>query len=197
MAPELVHQPFSLWHCNDLWNLLPCSRCANHSKSDMLPERGLLMDRRSVVIDYWRILCEGLDIRFSRELAAFLGRERLGANWEGSAVKIAREPLSLPYHGDMVPPVQVRAPLAGSQLNAPVGSSTSSCASPGNDAAKVANVPWKTVKIAATVKNTGKENRRGFILEFMGGSRTFQRPFALRCCTGECGRRSRSLRALA
>ena len=45
--------PFSLWHCNDLWNLLPCDARVNGKKSDKLPERGLLLKRKDAIIYYW------------------------------------------------------------------------------------------------------------------------------------------------
>ncbi len=67
--------PWSLWHNNDLWNLVPASKKANLSKSDQLPERRYLRGRRPVFTDTWARTEAHARDRFRREAAAQLGRE--------------------------------------------------------------------------------------------------------------------------
>jgi len=69
--------PFSLWHNNELWNLLPASRAANSQKRDRLPARRLLVDRRSAILDAWGALHESLPRRFEVELSHLTGHESL------------------------------------------------------------------------------------------------------------------------
>ena len=78
--------PFSLWHCNDLWNLLPCDMKVNGKKSDKLPERGLLFQRRDSIVGYWELMRDRHERRFDRELTRFSGTE-LGANWQNGAFR--------------------------------------------------------------------------------------------------------------
>ena len=47
---------FSLWRNNDLWNLFPATREANHAKSDRLPTSDLLHRRRDGIIGSWELL---------------------------------------------------------------------------------------------------------------------------------------------
>lgn len=65
--------PYSLWHNNDLWNLLPASPKANSSKSDRLPTRRLLNDRKEVIRHYWNIIETSYPARFSFEVKRFTG----------------------------------------------------------------------------------------------------------------------------
>lgn len=66
--------PWSLWHNNDLWNLVPASRKANLSKSDQLPERRFLKVRKPVFKDTWARTESHARDRFRREAQAQLGR---------------------------------------------------------------------------------------------------------------------------
>jgi hypothetical protein len=77
--------PFSLWHCNDLWNLLPCDGRMNLTKSDSLPERDLLLGRRDCIIYYWEKMRGQHERRFDRELARFSSEVELAGNWQKSA----------------------------------------------------------------------------------------------------------------
>jgi len=74
--------PFTLWHSNDLWNLLPCRREYNNAKRDKLPEHGLLIDRRDCIIWYWRHLRKRGEKRFDAEVQALLGNKVRAGNWE-------------------------------------------------------------------------------------------------------------------
>jgi SAM-dependent methyltransferase len=67
--------PFALWQNNDLWNLLPAARSVNRDKSDHLPERRLLRERRPVIRDYWQVLHDAHPRRFSTEIGRLTGTE--------------------------------------------------------------------------------------------------------------------------
>lgn len=77
--------PFSLWHCNDLWNLLPSDVRVNGSKSDKLPERGLLFERKEAILHCWETVRLRHERRFDFELVNFTGAKRMGANWQKPA----------------------------------------------------------------------------------------------------------------
>ena len=65
--------PWSLWHNNDLWNLVPSLSKVNASKSDLLPSRRLLRDRRGAFFDAWAITHAAAPERFVREAEHQLG----------------------------------------------------------------------------------------------------------------------------
>ncbi len=77
--------PFSLWHCNDLWNLLPCDARVNGTKSDKLPERGLIFQRKDTIVLYWEKVRQRHERRFDRELVNFTGEDRAAGNWQNAA----------------------------------------------------------------------------------------------------------------
>lgn len=77
--------PFSLWHCNDLWNLLPCDARVNGSKSDKLPERGLLFDRKDAIVWCWEKVRQRHERRFNHDLANFTGSTEKLPNWQSAA----------------------------------------------------------------------------------------------------------------
>ncbi len=88
--------PFSLWRCNDLWNLLPCDPRVNGAKSDRLPGRELLLRRREVIIGYWERMRGVHPRRFDRELVRF---QRPGggggADWRTTAFRSLSESIEL------------------------------------------------------------------------------------------------------
>ena len=77
--------PFSLWHCNDLWNLLPCDARVNGSKSDKLPERGLLFRRKDAIVSCWESVRQKHERRFDHELVNFTGEQHSSENWQNTA----------------------------------------------------------------------------------------------------------------
>lgn len=77
--------PFSLWHSNDLWNLLPCDSRINGSKSDKLPERTLLLKRKETIISYWERARERLGRRFDHDLTNFIGNRHGRPDWQLAA----------------------------------------------------------------------------------------------------------------
>jgi len=75
--------PFSLWHNNDLWNLLPVNRQANSRKRDKLPSRKLVRCRRDAIIYYWEVMQERFPVRFDYEMAYLCGTGTEGpAGWQ-------------------------------------------------------------------------------------------------------------------
>ena len=75
--------PFSLWHNNDLWNLMPASRHANQAKRDRLASREQLRGSRDLIIGYWQAVRGEQRQRFDHELRrALVGGETVGRNWE-------------------------------------------------------------------------------------------------------------------
>jgi SAM-dependent methyltransferase len=77
--------PFSMWHNNDLWNLLPCDSRVNGNKSDKLPERGLLLQRRDAIVFCWEQVRQRHERRFNHELLNFAGTRRAIGNWQHAA----------------------------------------------------------------------------------------------------------------
>jgi hypothetical protein len=77
--------PFSLWHCNDLWNLLPSDMKVNGNKSDKLPERGLLFQRKDAIVHCWETVRQCHEQRFDYELMNLIGDKRVTANWQNQS----------------------------------------------------------------------------------------------------------------
>jgi len=77
--------PFSIWHNNDLWNLLPTDPKINLQKRDKIVTLDLLFKRRDHLIHCWRILQQADPLRFFNQI----GKTLLGnpvsvhaQNWE-------------------------------------------------------------------------------------------------------------------
>ncbi len=68
--------PFSLWRNNDLWNLLPADAVINRQKSDRLPTRALLRERRPAIVSCWERAENRYPRRFRAEAAAQTGEDR-------------------------------------------------------------------------------------------------------------------------
>lgn len=84
--------PFTLWHNNDVWNLLPASRAANNQKRDALVSRNTLLRRRDAVIGCWEHAHEWFGDRFSFELSrTLLGGRPCGDNWQTTAFRALDE----------------------------------------------------------------------------------------------------------
>lgn len=77
--------PFSLWHCNDLWNLMPCDAGVNGKKSDKLPARGLIFQRKDAIVFYWEKVRQRHERRFEHELLNFTGVSRAAGSWQNVA----------------------------------------------------------------------------------------------------------------
>lgn len=73
--------PFSLWHNNDLWNLLPAASAVNRSKSDKVPTPEFLRRRQDAIVSNWRFAQQIETTVFQHELQRTLGRFRV-ESWE-------------------------------------------------------------------------------------------------------------------
>jgi len=74
--------PFSLWHNNDLWNLMPALPVINSQKRDKLPARDLMTARKDCIVCYWKRLREIHNQRFDTEAVKILGSAPLSRNWQ-------------------------------------------------------------------------------------------------------------------
>ena len=74
--------PFVLWHCNDLWNLLPASPKVNNEKRDRLPTLDLIRKSEERIVGCWRFLEASFPMRFRNELQKLLAGETLPSQWE-------------------------------------------------------------------------------------------------------------------
>jgi SAM-dependent methyltransferase len=83
--------PFSLWHNNDLWNLVPAAHRVNVAKRHRLPTRDLILARRDWIIGYWSILRSQGPLRFDYEASRLAGLTSLPANWEGVVFRCVSE----------------------------------------------------------------------------------------------------------
>ena len=75
--------PFSLWRDNSLWNLLPAAPSINNSKSDKLPEIGLVTKRKDQIILYWESAFSSREAKFRRDTLKIVGKYSLNwKNWQ-------------------------------------------------------------------------------------------------------------------
>ncbi len=74
--------PYSLWHNNSLWNLMPSDPRVNNDKRDKLPSSELLNSSRDRLIHYWRETRSVYCHRFDREYASFTGKSPDPNSWE-------------------------------------------------------------------------------------------------------------------
>ncbi|WP_338096976.1 HNH endonuclease domain-containing protein, partial [Methanorbis rubei] len=77
--------PFSLWHCNDLWNLVPSDAGVNLRKSDKIPVGSFLCERKEMIVGCWRLMYAEFPVRFSREISLGLLGGEFGEGWEEEA----------------------------------------------------------------------------------------------------------------
>jgi SAM-dependent methyltransferase/SOS-response transcriptional repressor LexA len=78
--------PFTIWHNNDLWNLLPADARVNNAKRDRLVSRDTLARSRDAIITSWRITRAAMPARFDLELNRTLfGRNHAEKQWEAPA----------------------------------------------------------------------------------------------------------------
>ncbi len=78
--------PFSLWHNNELWNLLPADAKVNGLKSDRIVTRDTLRAAEPLVIRYWQEARRQEPFRFDVEISrTLLGRNAPDTQWEQPA----------------------------------------------------------------------------------------------------------------
>jgi SAM-dependent methyltransferase len=73
--------PFSLWHNNDLWNLLPSDEKVNNAKRDKIPAPEFLRRRHEIIIDTWRFANQIEPKVFQYEVQRTLGEFHV-SRWE-------------------------------------------------------------------------------------------------------------------
>jgi SAM-dependent methyltransferase len=78
--------PWSLWHNNDLWNLLPADPRANNQKRDKLPSRTRILDRRRAIIGSWELLYQDHRTLFLSHASAFAGQRLASFNTQERAL---------------------------------------------------------------------------------------------------------------
>lgn len=75
--------PFTLWHNNDLWNLMPTLQSVNNKKRDKIVDRETLYSSRDRIINYWRLTRQESPYRFSAEInRTLLVSDLHEDNWE-------------------------------------------------------------------------------------------------------------------
>lgn len=88
--------PFSLWGCNDLWNLVPAHPAVNSEKSDKLPTAELMTSRRDSILHAWRTLRECLPDSFDRQATHLSGSAiTCGTPWEDTLFTRLREAVEI------------------------------------------------------------------------------------------------------
>lgn len=88
--------PFTLWHNNDLWNLLPADRSIIASKKDKLVTEKALMQSSERIIHYWKITRKEYPERFDSELTlSLIGSVPKQSNWEKVAFSAIAETVEL------------------------------------------------------------------------------------------------------
>ena len=75
--------PFSKWHNNDIWNLLPTHITTNIKKRDLIPSVKLLKARKQVIINYWSKVGNKFPKRFKSEIKLSL----IGFNQDSENLK--------------------------------------------------------------------------------------------------------------
>ena len=84
--------PFSHWHNNDLWNLLPADPKVNNRKRDKLVTRAVLFERSDDIIRNWKAVRSAMPDRFDFEISqTLLGRNFPEAQWERPALSALAE----------------------------------------------------------------------------------------------------------
>lgn len=77
--------PFSVWRCNDLWNLMPADSAVNSKKSDKIPMSRFLLARKEEIVKRWSVLSERYPERFCREISVSLLGGRMDSDWMDKA----------------------------------------------------------------------------------------------------------------
>lgn len=87
--------PFSLWHNNDLWNLMPVMPAVNGQKRDKLPAHDLFITRKHWIVFYWEKLRETHKVRFDAEAVKIIGSPPPAGNWQNILFKNVAEAIEV------------------------------------------------------------------------------------------------------
>ena len=77
--------PFSVWKSNDLWNLVPADSKVNGKKSDMIPPRALLENRKKHIFVCWDFMFTNCQQEFTTGLITRLLGTEPGTDWKEQA----------------------------------------------------------------------------------------------------------------
>jgi SAM-dependent methyltransferase len=87
---------FSLWGNNDLWNLVPADPKTNLSKSDKLPAKLLLLDRRAGLFESWEVLRSDSPHAFDRHAHHLMGTPLAASgDWQPALFSRLKEAVEL------------------------------------------------------------------------------------------------------
>lgn len=78
--------PYTIWHNNDLWNLLPTHKDTNSTKSDKIPNGQLITKRKDVIIAYWELLQNEFKSTFEDELEMSVLGMKPSINWQNESI---------------------------------------------------------------------------------------------------------------
>ena len=87
--------PFSLWHNNDLWNLVPVLPSINNQKRDKLPDHDLLVVRKDCMVFYWQKLRDLHKIRFDKEVKKLTGSKISTDKWQDKLFRSVSEAIEI------------------------------------------------------------------------------------------------------
>lgn len=88
--------PFSLWHNNDLWNLLPADQKVNNNKRDKIIRQETLQKCEERIVYYWRIQNKAQPERFQNEISrTLLGTRLPSGNWEKPVLSALSEAIEM------------------------------------------------------------------------------------------------------
>jgi hypothetical protein len=88
--------PFTLWHNNDLWNLLPADQKVNNNKRDKVIRLETLHKCEERIVYYWRIQRTTYPERFQNEVSrTLLGARSPVINWEKPALAALSEAVEM------------------------------------------------------------------------------------------------------
>ena len=67
--------PYSVWHNNDLWNLLPTDPKVNNKKRDKIPSPELIEKRQDMIVAYWSMYKHKMPEVFHYQTKISLGND--------------------------------------------------------------------------------------------------------------------------
>jgi hypothetical protein len=79
--------PYTIWHNNDLWNLLPTHKTTNSKKSDKIPDSQLINKRKDSIISYWELLQKEFTTTFNDELEMSILGTKPVENWQNKSIE--------------------------------------------------------------------------------------------------------------
>lgn len=79
--------PYTVWHNNDLWNLLPTHKVTNSKKSDKIPDSQLIKKRKDCIIFYWELLQSEFKTTFDNELEIAILGIKPAENWQNKSIE--------------------------------------------------------------------------------------------------------------